>query len=185
MINVKPDTLGTLGSILETLFRTGASKPQRLIVTGPSGSGKSSWCHDLIVQAQRQRFTVAGLLSPAVVKNGHRIGIDLIDLVGGQRRRLADRRDGSVTDMMTDLWAFDTETVQWGNTLLEEMPTCDLLVIDELGPLEFKHQNGFTAAFGLLDRRVYRLACIVVRPSLLQDALDRWPDAYVVDVEKD
>lgn len=183
IIRLKPDTLGTAGSPLEEIFHAGKREPQLLLVTGESGSGKSSWCNDLIMQAQRRDLRVGGLLSPAVVRNGRKTGIDLVDLASGQRHRLADHRDGTVTDMMTKLWAFDMEIIQWGNAALEQTADCDLLIIDELGPLEFKHNKGFTGAFALIDRRQYQVACVVVRPSLLQDALDRWSHAYVVDVD--
>ena len=183
IISLKPSSLGTPGSPLEAIFEAGAAEPQILLVTGESGSGKSAWCADLIMQVQRRGQNVAGLLSPAVVKSGSKIGIDLVDLASGQRRRLAQRRDASVTDVMTDMWAFDIETVQWASALLEQMPACDLLVVDELGPLEFRHNKGFVGAFSLIDRRQYRVACVVVRPSLLPDALERWPDAYIVDVD--
>jgi len=86
---------------------------------------------------------------------------------------------------MTDLWAFDMDVVQWGNSLLEQAPACDLLVIDELGPLELKHNKGFTAALRLIGGDGAKVTCVVVRPSLLQTVLSRWPSAYVVDVDVD
>lgn len=183
MVSLKPSSLGTPGSPLEAIFEAGADEPQILLVTGESGSGKSAWCADLIMQAQRRGLSVAGVLSPAVVRNDVKIGIDVVDLVSGQRRRLAHRRDLRETEIMTPMWAFDSETVQWVNGLLEQAPRCDLLVVDELGPLEFQQNKGFVAAFSLVDRRQYRVACLVVRPSLLRDALSRWPGAYVVDVD--
>jgi nucleoside-triphosphatase THEP1 len=43
----------------------------------------------------------------------------------------------------------------------------DVLVIDELGPLEFDLQTGWTASFEVLRRKRYRLALIVIRPECL------------------
>lgn len=184
VIAVKPSALSTLGSPLETIFSGGRDKPQIVLVTGESGSGKSSWCSDLVMEMQRRGWKVGGILSPAVVKSGSKTGIDLVDLSSGQRRRLATLRDTSSSDVMTDLWAFDLEVLQWGNALLENLPTeTDLLVIDELGPLEFKRGKGLSSAFGSVDRRRYKVACVIVRPGLLHEALRRWSDAYVIDVE--
>lgn len=185
IIRLKPTSLSTPGSSLESIFRAGKTDPQIIMVTGESGSGKSAWCSDLVMEAQRRGLRVAGLLSPAVIRNGRKTGIDLVDLGSGQRRRLAHLRLSETTDVMTDMWAFDMDVVQWGNSLLEQAPACDLLVIDELGPLELKHRKGFTAALGLIGGGGANVTCVVVRPSLLQVVLTRWPSAYVVDVDAD
>ena len=51
----------------------------------------------------------------------------------------------------------------------------ELLLIDELGPLEFRGEGGFIAGFAAIDARHYRLAVVVVRPELLDAARQRWP----------
>jgi hypothetical protein len=58
-----------------------------------------------------------------------------------------------------------------------------LLVIDELGPVEFDQGRGLTKAFDILDSQTYRLAVAVVRPDLLERACKRWPSARVYFVE--
>ena len=136
------------------------------------------------MQVQRRGGKVCGLLSPAVVKSGCKTGIDLVDLSSGQRRRLATLRNTSSSDVMTDRWSFDLETLQWGNQILENLPPdTDLLVIDELGPLEFRRGKGFSNAFSAIDQRCYKVACVIVRPGLVEAALTRWSEAYVVDVD--
>jgi hypothetical protein len=42
---------------------------------------------------------------------------------------------------------------------------------------------GFTDGLAALDAGRFAVACAVVRPSLVDEALRRWPDATVVDVE--
>lgn len=63
----------------------------------------------------------------------------------------------------------------------ESLPT--LLVVDELGPLELQRDAGLSAGIAAIDGLQQGLACVVVRPSLVDVALKRWPDAVVVDVE--
>ena len=59
----------------------------------------------------------------------------------------------------------------------------DLLVVDELGPLEFARGVGLTEGLTAVDAGRYAVACVVVRPALVDEALRRWPDATVVDGE--
>ena len=59
--------------------------------------------------------------------------------------------------------------------MLEKLPPGELLLIDELGPLEFRGEGGFIAGFAAIDARHYRLAVVVVRPELLDAARQRWP----------
>jgi nucleoside-triphosphatase THEP1 len=161
---------------LESLLAEEKGFPQLLFVTGASEAGKTTWCLDMVQQARRQGLRVAGLLSPAVYCKDIKVGIDLMDLSSEAQRRLADLRPEEKPDAPTKKWIFRGEVLRWGNQRLCEIGACDLLVIDELGPLEFLHDQGFTSAFPLIDRRKYRLALVVVRPSLLSQAMERWRD---------
>ena len=69
----------------------------------------------------------------------------------------------------------------WANQRLAEADTSDLLVIDELGPVEFFQGKGLLAGMDRLDQGDYRIACVVVRSALLPNALQRWPNAIVVN----
>jgi len=71
--------------------------------------------------------------------------------------------------------------MDWANQRLAEAETSDLLVIDELGPLEFFQEKGLLAGMERLDEGKYRVACVVVRSALLPNALQRWPNAIVVN----
>ncbi|HHX63400.1 MAG TPA: hypothetical protein GX702_00765 [Chloroflexi bacterium] len=154
--------------------------PCRVIVTGQRGAGKSTWCDELLRLAVSQGWQVAGVWSPAVFEKDVKVGIDMVGLPDGERRRLAVlRRDGD-TNPFGMRWSFDDETIAWGNAVLANTDAPDLLMIDELGPLEFEHGQGLTEGLRAVDRRRYRLAVIVIRPELLAEALRRWPDARVV-----
>lgn len=66
---------------------------------------------------------------------------------------------------------------------METCLPCDLLVIDELGPLEFEQDSGWQAGLQTIDTREFAIGLVVVRPELLAKALMRWPDAYMVEIE--
>lgn len=42
-----------------------------------------------------------------------------------------------------------------------------MLLIDELGPLEFNRQTSWVASFEILKRKNYKLALVVIRPEYL------------------
>jgi hypothetical protein len=61
---------------------------------------------------------------------------------------------------------------------------CDLLIVDELGPLEFDKGQGWLEGFRAVDSGRYRAALLTIRPSLLDRALQRWGKAEVIDLER-
>lgn len=170
------------GSFLASFFPDWSQAPVLALVTGESGAGKTAWCQEAARLAARRGLRVAGLLSPAVFENSLKVGIDLVELSSGERRRLAGRREPSSPEgrYNTQHWALRSETLAWGNQLLAQTGETDLFIIDELGPLEMERNAGLQAALAELDARRYRLACAVVRPSLLPVAKQRWPAAILV-----
>jgi iron complex transport system ATP-binding protein len=167
-------------SPLAQAFAANADRPQLFLVTGLSGMGKTTWCGQLIGLARARGLRVAGIWSPAVVENGRKTGIDMVDLHTNERRRLANLRGKEETAVATIQWAFDPTVITWGNQVLSNLPPADLIVIDELGPLEFVRGEGLLAGLQVLDAGAYGVAVVVIRPSLLPDAQARWPHAQVI-----
>ncbi len=176
-------SLDSPASPLASYFSQREIYPQLLLVTGPSGSGKTAWCQARIAEAQAAGLRVGGLVSPPVFTGERKTAIDLLDLASGERRRLAVPRQHDPDPALTvGEWAFDLATLAWGNQALSEMAATDLLVLDELGPLEFLRQQGLRQAFSIIHARHYQLACVTVRPGLLIKARRRWPDAGIIDM---
>jgi nucleoside-triphosphatase len=146
-----------------------------ILVSGPSGCGKTRWCQAFVENARARSIPVRGLISPAVFEGGEKTGIDLLDLGSGQRRRLAIRGGKSSHGQTTSCWQFNEHTLTWGNLMLRQVSDCQVLVLDELGPLEFAQGAGLTDGMALISARGYRLACVVVRPGLLEEARVLWP----------
>lgn len=147
------------------------------LLTGGRGAGKTRWCEALAREARAAGLAVGGLLSPPVLAGGEKSGIDLLDLVTGERRRLAVRARPDLPGTAGLGWRFDPEALAAGNAAFARTGPCDLLFADELGPLELGRGSGFTAAFDLLDTRRFGLAIVVVRPALVDAARARWPGA--------
>ena len=101
--------------------------------------------------------------------------------------RVADLNTGDAPQMglHTRRWRFSTDALEWCNKILKAAVPCDLLVIDELGPLEFERGEGLLAAFEAVDSRQFETCLVVVRPSLVEKARRRWPDAGAINIGED
>jgi len=150
------------------------------LLTGGRGAGKTRWCERLVGAGRGAGLWVAGLVSPPVFTDGEKSGIDLVDAASGERRRLAERARADLPGTEGLGWRFDPEALAWGNATLAAIGPSDLIVLDELGPLELRRGCGLSSAFGLLDAGRFRLAVVVVRPALVAAAGARWPGAALV-----
>lgn len=149
---------------------TGRSDPRLparlVVVTGGQGSGKTTGCASLLARAERLGLDCAGLLSPARIEGGAQAGYDVIDLRTGDRRSWA-RADPEGT-LGGSRWRFDPEVAIWASDRLADACPCDVLVVDELGPLEIRHLVGWSSALGVLRSGRFGLGVVVVRPSLIR-----------------
>jgi iron complex transport system ATP-binding protein len=179
-ISMLPESLMEPDSLLNEIFTQSIEKPQLILVTGLSGAGKTTWCTRLVELAREKGLSVSGVLSPSIFRENHKVGIQIVDLHTGEGRQLARLREESAVTVGTPRWAFNDEVVAWANRVLARSERTDLLVMDELGPVEFLQEKGLTAGLALLDSGKYKVACVVIRSSLLPNALQRWPDAVVV-----
>jgi len=192
------------------------------ILTGESGSGKTTWLQALIERKRAQGCEVTGVLSPAVFQDGEKVAIDVVLLSHDERFELAPRKQfGKAVDVTSarhesgwqgaadaspeagnpgasgasplgaeTCWGFDELAFARVNEYLKtlfvgsgEPPAAQqvpLLIIDELGPLELVRSAGYTEALKLLDEERYKDAIVVIRPSLLALAQERWPHAEVI-----
>ncbi|MCX7855267.1 MAG: nucleoside-triphosphatase, partial [Anaerolineae bacterium] len=78
-------------------------------------------------------------------------------------------------------YLFDPDALAWGTEVLARSTPCDLLVLDELGPLEMAG-GGWAVGIDVLREGHFLLALVVVRPEMVTEALERFPDAWVVEV---
>jgi nucleoside-triphosphatase len=160
-------------------------KPSRLwLVTGERGAGKTNFCRAVAERARRAGWQVGGLLSPAVFDGGTKTGITMACLPAGGSGSypLASRRNQPPFTRVLGEWYFDPQVLEWGNIVLDglqntqgEKKILDLLVVDEIGPLEILRKEGWTAALPLLNGYHYRVGLVVIRPELVETALPVLP----------
>jgi len=159
-----------------------SNRSDLFIVSGSVGSGKTTFCRhaiDTIRNSTKSTWSAKGILAPAIFDGDTKVGIEALDLASGERRQLAQRRTDSSSGIQTQQWSLDRDAVDWCNQLLRAAVPCDLLVVDELGPLEFERDEGFQEGMIALDSGQYIVALVVVRRKLLHFAEARWPNAKV------
>lgn len=181
---LKPAALCSPEVLLASFLFLARSTRVPYLLCGPSGSGKTTWLLEMLRFAQQAEWQCGGLISPPVFENNHKTAIELLDAASGERRRLAQRRPPASVPRPGEPplgWIFQPETLNWGNQQLLALQSCDLLFIDELGPLEWQHNQGLQSAFLTLERSEYRAALITIRPGLLPLARQRWPRAQLLE----
>jgi nucleoside-triphosphatase len=136
------------------------------LLTGERGAGKTSLCRALASQVRDHGWNAAGVTSPAVFENGVKTGILVEDVRRGETRPLAALEARGTFDLPVGKWFFDRAMLTWGDQVLTSSPPCDLLIVDELGPLELLQQGGWQAALDVLHGDGFRLALVVLRPEL-------------------
>ena len=164
-----------------------AFSAQFFIVSGPSGAGKTTFLEHCLSKMQEKGLRVGGLLAPTV--DGRR-RLQLLGSAELLRFQLNDGTpgDGSGQSSSTEIvdgvqvgnFCFDRDTFAAARSELHglrELQSADWILIDEVGPLEFRGE-GLEPALGDLLRAASRgelgppqpRFLIIVRPSL-KDAL--------------
>jgi nucleoside-triphosphatase THEP1 len=146
----------------------------RLLVVGEPRSGKTSWCREYIDWRRKCGSSVGGILSPATEKQRQRIGFNAIDLLTGEEvpfARLSRYRSFKGGEKIGD-YTISRQGILFACAAIERAVgnKCDLVVIDEVGPLELCGKGLMPAVELALASPVNVL--IVVRSSL-KGALQR------------
>ncbi|MHC1740491.1 MAG: nucleoside-triphosphatase [Anaerolineaceae bacterium] len=159
-------------------------QPPLFILSGPREVGKTTLIQRMLEQLHFINMTTTGVISPAVYENNIKTGIDIMDVRSGMKKRLADRRKGEIEGVLTERWKFFPEALTWGNNVLAESTPCDLMVVDELGPIELERGQGLQNGISEITRGKYLAAVVVIRPELLENALRLWPHAKLFTISK-
>jgi len=172
--------------------RTSGSHGVLVLLTGEPGVGKTWVCKTVADMARHRGLRVAGLVSESRELASGRVVQTVVNLRTGDRRRLADLVGSEDGDPLGRgaagrfSWQFIGDSIRWGR---HELDRCagrelDLLVIDQIGPLELVAGSGWVNALGTVRSASAGLALIVVNPLVL-DTLRRDLGAAAAVVEVD
>lgn len=173
-----------LGELLADAVRwldereTGAPRAGAIwVLTGGPGDGKTALALQLASRLRQAGAGVAGIVAPASVSTRRAVpadAYDILDLDSGRRAPLCRLGGGSGRER-TGRFTFTAEGLALGRAALARAAArrCEVVVVDELGPLELRG-GGLAPAFtALLDDPPAALL-LVVRRTLVDAVVARW-----------
>jgi nucleoside-triphosphatase THEP1 len=140
-------------------------KRQIVILTGEREVGKSTVCERTAQLAEAKGHDCAGIVTlrdPSGTLSVKNVGSE-------EERRLTVPPDTSDA-LRQGRFLFAPDTLAWGNQVLAAVKACELLIVDEMGPLEFERGLGWQQAFDTLGEAHFSQALVVIRPELLERA---------------
>ncbi|MCL1148308.1 ATP-binding cassette domain-containing protein [Shewanella marinintestina] len=163
----------------------GLSLSKVLIVTGESGSGKTTALTALIEQCQQKQLPLKGMLCPGVMKDGRRFSSDIVDIATGERC-LFGHRTGVLDKKTGTRFSFTEAGLALGLQALEHnnFNQGDICIVDEIGPMELGAQ-GFGKQIAPLLAVANSRHIWVVRPNLIEQVCRHWSllNPEVIDIE--
>jgi len=153
-----------------------------IFLTGERDTGKTIICKQVIQTIRGANKKVTGVLSLGRYENNRKTGIYCQDIATGEKKLLAFHSPGWDKLNPQREWQFMQESLAWGNEVMGKSIPTDLLVIDEIGYLELEKNEGWTIALAALDSIKFQYALVVVRPSLIEKAIERYPNAKVLEI---
>ena len=111
-----------------------------------------------------------------------------VGATGGDTAGAGAARPGlGIADPLTPSWRYDEDVFRWGNEVFERDRAREVLLVDELGPVEILGGRGWTRPLEQLIAGDFQTAVVVCRPGLLDQfvaLLGRPPDSvFEVTVE--
>lgn len=140
-----------------------------VLLAAPRGAGKTTACQRFVEQGRQAGMRIGGILTPACYdSSGTKTGIMAVDAFTEERRPLAtvepDPHRATV-----GRYRFDPAVMHWAvdRVLLALGAPIDVVVIDEIGPLELVQKEGFAPALAYLPGAKATTAVLIVRAELL------------------
>jgi len=123
------------------------------IITGPVGSGKTTYLIDLLDELQKEGIRAGGFVSEKSLQPDTDHDYSIRDVQSGRSVPLSTR---SAVDGWTQIrhFYFNPKAISLGNQILDSVSNSDtdLLVIDEVGPFELDGEIWSSSLERLLSR---------------------------------
>ncbi|MCS7139930.1 MAG: NTPase [Candidatus Nezhaarchaeota archaeon] len=134
-----------------------------MFVTGRPGIGKTTLVFKVVDQLRSLGFKVGGIVTLEVRKGGVRSGFKIVDVESGEETSLATVSSAPgprVGKYLVHVENIDTFAV---NSVIKALESGDLVVIDEIGPMELKSQKFVEAVKRVLASKKPLLATLHYR----------------------
>lgn len=137
-------------------------KGRALLVVGPRESGKTSAILAFSAALQNQGISVDGVASPRLLQGGQTVGYKVRRVSTGEEHILCALEPPGLA---CGRFFFRPEAVTFANTTLKEAAqSAEVVVIDEVGPLELAGAGFFPGVQACLTSRAFLI--LSVRPHV-------------------
>jgi nucleoside-triphosphatase len=137
-----------------------------VILTGPVHSGKTSLLRNVISFLRGRGLQVSGYLSEPLREGERILGYDLVEIGGGKFPFL--RRGSPPEGQRIGRFFLDGEGLRQSERIIRQTPPDDLLIVDEVGPLELEGRGVRPSLERILSSRP-GTTLLVIRESILGD----------------
>ncbi len=147
-----------------------------ILLTGRGGAGKTTACWKALPGLRASGVKLAGFISPPLLDGGgKKTGIEMLNLATGEHHTFAHvvSRDQNPD---VGVYKLENDAIEWARGVLASalFSDIDLLVIDEVGPLELKRGGGFAFALEpMADPERIPNAIVLVRQELVDELAER------------
>lgn len=150
------------------------------LLTGSPGSGKTTAIQEILSHLS---CDAGGFYTEEIREGSKRIGFALITLDGrsGVLAHVRIRGAPRIGKYGVDLSVMDGIAV---DSLTRAMTDDDIVVIDEIGPMELLSRRFREVVMQVLESDVLVLGSIVKRRTDFTDAIKRHPDVRVVEIDR-
>ena len=145
-------------------------------LVGERGIGKTSLLLALIAAFQNRNLQIAGVISPGIFEGSRKVAIELIDLTSRESRLLARLTEEEETGLRFGDWSFFEETLAWGNQRLSHHVPADVLILDEIGPLELDLNQGLQAGLDWMAEGGFQLCLTSLRSRCAESIQRKFPE---------
>lgn len=131
-----------------------------LLLTGNPGVGKTTVLTKAVGALKEKGYCVGGMISREVRKGGTRVGFEILDLSSGRRGWLAriNQENGpQVGKYRVNMEDLDTIGAA---AIADAVEKCDIIAIDEIGPMELFSEKFKQATRKALESRKPVLAVV-------------------------
>jgi nucleoside-triphosphatase THEP1 len=139
-----------------------------LILTGPVGSGKTSFLRRLLTYLGSEGVAVAGFFGQRIFLDDELVGYDLINAANMRRHPFLRKGESTGGDDAIGPFRVDPDGQAAAHGILNASAPEALLIVDELGPLELEGKGHWPALAPLLDDPG-RHFLVVIRDAHLEE----------------
>jgi len=158
-------------------------KSKIFIISGKQGSGKTTFLTKLIEHLHKENKLAGGIIAHGFWKNNERSGFELENIRTGEKIILCQTDPVQGWEKFRRFY-FNPEGFVFGNSALEPeyIANTDIIVIDEVGPLELE-DKGWAQAIKSLLKTTGKPVIFVVRESLTKDIIKHFKieNSIVID----